>query len=431
MVQSFKKALRNRGEKNRQALLNRLEGELDGIYDLIHQVFSDESVSLEVLQSTLRKAMRRSSKESYEKYLRLWIFRLTVESIQRRYPRFLSERLENQSVSYEYLSLEEKLTLFLHDRTNLEYEQIAAVMQIPVGRVGRSLTYAREKVAKESLALTWAGEEGTLLQRVALNRSFDHEGSVRAESPQYIDMVAKIRDQVAELPGKRFSEIERTVRVNQLLPILGRSDVAGWTELPWQYKLGLEASVLGLVGLLAVIVMPWAFSKINAAAMVEGRFAEVFQVNQTAMSAPDLEEVTADRLLASVEPGENEPAQEADEFANTEFPSGDAYESGAAPAAPSKQQAAVYRLIVQSPSPKELIPYVRTLFAQQEVKEKNSSGRVMPGGVYFDGITTVANYPQILAEMQKTGLTFKTYSNPTNKNHPNERARVIVWVQQI
>lgn len=431
MVQSFKKALHKRSEKNQQALLNRLEGELDGIYDLIHQVFAEESTSLQVLQSTLRKAMRRSSKENYEKYLRLWIFRLTVESIQRRYPRFLSERLEDQNISFDYLSLEEKLVLFLHDRTKLQYEEIAAVMQIPVGRVGRSLTYAREKVAKE-LDVSWAEETTqTLIQRVNLNRAFDHQGSVAADNRNYLNMVAKVRDQVCEIPGKRFSEIERSIRVNQILPILGRSDVVGWTELPWQYKLGLEASVLGLVGLLAVVVMPWAFSKINATAMVEGRFAEVFQMNQSAMSAPELEEVTADRVLASSEGADAEALQEPDEFANTEFPSGDSYEGGAAPAAPSKQQAAVYRLIVQSPSPKELIPYVRTLFAQQEVKEKNSSGRVMPGGVYFDGITTVAAYPQILSEMQKTGLTFKTYSNPTNKNHPNERARVIVWVQQI
>ena len=126
---------------------------------------------------------------------------------------------------------------------------------------------------------------------------------------------------------------------------------------------------------------------------------------------------------------EDDHAADGDEFADVDFPSGDGAEVATAPPAPSKQNAAIYRLIVQSPAPQELIPQVRTVFAEKQVRERDISGRVMPGGVYFDGITSVANYPEILHEMQKLGQT-KTYSNGSNRN-PNERARVIVWVQQI
>jgi hypothetical protein len=87
-------------------------------------------------------------------------------------------------------------------------------------------------------------------------------------------------------------------------------------------------------------------------------------------------------------------------------------------------------MIVQSPSPRDLIPQVRKLFMSRNVKERESSGRAMPGGVYFDGITTIGSYPEILREIEKLGNT-KTYSNQGQKRNPTERARVIVWVQQI
>lgn len=426
MVQSLKAALYKRREKNRTAFLARIESELDGLYDFIFQVFADEQASVAVLQSVLRKAMRRSRSEQYEKYLHLWLFRLAIESIQKKYPKFIAELLPSQEVSFVELSLEEKLVLFLHDRRSFSYEETAAVLQLPVGRIGRSLTYAREKVAK-SQGIDWSTSM-TLLARAAVNRELSFESD--SDYEKALCLACKV---VQKIPARNFSQIETSIKVNQILPILGTPEVARWQDLPWQYKLGMEASALGLVGLLAVIVLPWAFAHIDAGALVEGRFANVLQVEKEAMSSPELEGVTAERLLASAN-AENAdmPADtEEDEFANVEFPSGDAYEAGSAPAAPSRQQAAVYRLIVQSPSPKEMIPYVRTLFAQKNVKERESSGKIMPGGVYFDGITSVGTYPQIVEEMAKLGVGTKTYSNPGQKNRPHERARVIVWVQQI
>ncbi len=425
MVKSFKNAMSRRGERSRSALLERLEGELDGIYDLLYQMCGDESYSLNVLEQVLRRATRLSKHERYERYLKLWAYGVTVDCIRRSYPRFLAEGTEHQEIPFESLTMEEKLVLFLHDRTLLGYEEIAAVTQIPVGRVGRCLTYAREKVAHETLELHWQGEEYLALrERLAWNTNL-------ASAPfMYREAMEKSQTHVATIPSRRFAEIESSVRFQKLLPLLGNANRVRWQDLSWRYKLGLEASFLGVVGLLAVVALPWMLSRVNTTAFVEGRFADVFRVEAPAETTAQAE-ITADRLLAATDTPLDSDGQTAenDEFANVEFPSGDSVEASTAPVAPSRQSATVYRLIVQSPSPQELIPHVRTLFAEKQVRERESSGRVMPGGVYFDGVTSVGEYPHILQEMQKLGQT-KTYSNGGSRN-PNERARVIVWVQQI
>ena len=432
MVHSFKKAMTRKGQRSSELLLRRVEGELDGVYDLIHQVFGDEGISLRVLQSTLKRAMRRSKKEAYERYLKLWILRLAVECIQRAYPRFVSERLEGETIPLEFLSLEEKLVVILQDRMALSSTEIAGVLQIQAGRVGRSLAYAREKLAWDGLGLRWTDEDHLALrERIYFNSSLEQTGHRKAPWA-YLEAMRKGREWVADLPSRRFSEIENEVRQTQLLPILSRSDRVRWQDLAWHHKLGLEAGMLGVVGLLAVVVLPWAFSHVNADAFVEGRFAEVFKVESRVASVPEIEGITTDRLLASTEQpaADFENAAVSDEFADVDFPSGEAYEAGAAAVAPSRQSAAVYRLIVQSPAPADLIPQVRGLFAQKNVREREFSGRQMPGGVFFDGVTTVGTYPKILQEVEKLGTT-KTYSVPGASKNPAERARVIVWVQQI
>ncbi|HEY8278605.1 MAG TPA: hypothetical protein VIH99_03210 [Bdellovibrionota bacterium] len=419
-----------RSERSRTLLLQRLEGELDGIYDLIYQMSGDESHSLSVLERVLRRATALSRKERYERYLRLWALGITVHCIRATYPRFLAECTNEEEVPFASLSMEEKIVLFLHDRAQLSYEEIAGVMQISVGRVGRCLTYAREKVAQEK-GLEWQdGEQHALRER--LNWSTALEASGSREVPElYRKAMTAVRSAVESLPFRRFAEIESGVRNQKLLPLLGHSDGMRWQDLSWRYKLGLEASLLGAFGLIAVVALPWLVSRVNTNAFVEGRFADVFQVETQAGSTARVEGISTDRLLAMNEqPVEDfQTTSGDDEFANVDFPSGDGAEMGTAPVAPSRQSATVYRLIVQSPSPQELIPHVRSLFADKQVRERESSGRVMPGGVYFDGITSVGNYPHILREMQKLGQT-KTYSNGSSRN-PNERARVIVWVQQI
>ena len=434
MVQGWKNAVGGRGHKGRDALLRRLEGELDGVYDFIFQVFADEEAALGVLQQTLRVAMRRAKREQYERYLHLWVYRIAVTAIRPAYSRFLSECLPDQPVPLACLTLEEKLALLLHDRGGLTTEETSSVLQLQTGKVGRLLTYAREKVAGEILRLSWPAEETqTLRERVALNRVLDEESATPSQT--YFAVMRKVQDHARALPQRRFAEIETSIRNQQIMPILGRGTGMRWQDLSWQYKLGLEASFLGLVGLFAVVVLPWGLNRVNMNAFVEGRFAQVFDAQSLAQNGPDLREITTDRLLNAGEGEETAALPEADEFADLEFPSGDGYEVGSAPAAPSKQAGAVYRLIVQSPSPQDLIPHVRTLFAEKNVRERERSGREMPGGVYFDGVARVGDYPEILEQIQKLGQT-KTYSNGTSgrtpgARNPNERARVIVWVQQI
>jgi predicted DNA-binding protein (UPF0251 family) len=417
--------MHRRGENSRRALLQRVEGELDLVYDLIHQVFADEAFSLRVLQSFLKRATRRSRKERYEKYLRLWVMRIAVECIQRAYPRYLAECASEKQVPLHFLPLEEKLAIFLTDRSRLDPEEAASVLQISTGRMGRSLAYAREKVAMQRLSLGWE-KEGVLAlrERISLNLSPNKGGA-------YSIAMLAVCAHIADLPTKKFSEIESTVRQNQLLPLLGRPDVVRWQDLSWQYKLGLEASLIGVVGLLAVVVLPWVFSQVDANALVEGRFAEVLKVESKATEPAPLEEITAERLLASSEAETVSSPAEPDEFANIDFPSGDAYEAGTAPLAPSRQSAAVFRLIIQSPSPREMVSQVRALFAERNVKERQGSGRVMPGGIFFDGVTSVGEYGRLLQEVRQSGHRARTYSNPAASKNPKERARVIIWVQQI
>ncbi len=423
-MKSLSRAVKGRSGKSREALLRRIESQLDLVYDFIFQTFGEESISLEVLEFTLRKAQKRSKTENYEKYLKLWILRLTVESIQKAYPKFLAEQVPGQEVPFPTLQLEEKLVLLLKERVGLNSREAASVLQSPEGRVGRSLTYAREKVAKKHFGLE-AEIHLPLRERIAWNRE-------ESGPAVYRDKVAKVSALLSEMPVRKFGQIERSVRQNKLLPLLGKPEFVRWRDLSWQYKLGLEASLLGVVGLFAVVVLPWMISQVNFPAIAEGRFAEVFQVESVAQEPVVMQEITAERLLASVDSPDTELLEnEQDEFANVDFPSGDSYEVGTAPLAPSRQAAAVYRLIVQSTSPRDLIPEVRSLFAKRNVKEREGSGRMMPGGVYFDGITSVGNYPGLVQEIRSLGLEAKTYSNPGASKNPNERARVIVWVQQI
>lgn len=417
------------GKRPKDLVLSRLESELPSAYEYIFQVFGEADLSLKVLQQSLKRCTRRGKVEAYERYFRLWFFRIITEVILQKYPRFFRERDEGQSIPYDYLSLEEKLALILRDRMGFETKEIVSLLQITEGRLGRLLTYAREGVARKQ---GWMEAQMPHLQeRIKANLE-------TVPNCAYGHSMREVKNFVARASGMRLDQVEIGVRQTEINPLLSSKEGVRLADLSWQYKLGLEASLLAVVGLFVVIVIPWVFDRTNTDALLAGRFAEAFQTQSVATEPKDLEEISTDRLLASadsshlqsVEVNESTGATEEDEFANMEFPDGDSYEVGSAPVAPSRQQAAVFRLIVQSPSPRDLIPTLRTLFADKQVKERDRSGKEMPGGVYFDGVTNIESYSTIAKEVQKLGIT-KTYANPGSSRNPRDRARVIVWVQQI
>lgn len=432
--------------KRRTQLFSALQPYLDQLFDFLFQVCGDEALSVDLLQSILRKAMHRFPKEKYDRYLGLWIFRLSVEAISSRYQGFVNEQEDQAKIPYAMLLLEEKLALLLSDRMKFSESDVAAIMQVPVGRVGRLLAYAREKVGAARLGADWrikltespSSDLVNLTARAEWNKSFILGKSKAPEaSPAgeaYARQIAAAVEDVESLPKRRFVEIESSVLKSRLLPLLKGPRLVRWEDLSWQAKLGVEGLALGLVGLLALVVFPWVVDRIDTEALRERRYTQIFRWDQSDEIVGYA--ISADRLLASAEeeiPADNQEVSmlgKGDEFSEVEFPSGDSYESGAAPVAPSRQSSAVFRLIVQSSSPKDLMTQVRSVFESKNVKERESSGKLMPGGVYFDGLTSVGEYPEILESIQKLGKT-KTYANPGHRRNPNERARVIVWIQQI
>lgn len=419
--------------QRRSALAALTQQHLDEIYDLVFQVYGEREASLAILQKILRTARRRYRFDRLERYARLWILRISVEGITSAYRHFLSEQAYNYVPNLAPLSLEEKLCVLLRDRLNLTHDELSSVMQLQAGRVGRSLVYGHEKLA-HVLGYTFAPVRLTLPERVSI-----HLDSKGVEG-DYVLAIGAARSHVAALQKHTLEELEQSVRVGKVLSILAQPKEWRWNTASWKTKLVIESLGFAAVGAIAVIAMPWIFSHINTRALMDGRFADVIQIAQATPVTHEEDIITAERLISAKDLSETEAnlPKVQDEFSNLDFPSGDSYEIGSAPLAPSRQSAAVYRLIVQSPSPKEMIPLIRDLFAKRNVRERELSGRAMPGGVYFDGITTLGDYPTILKavrELKQVGETHTYGDNGLKYRVPstasNERARVIIWVQQI
>ena len=431
----------------RAQLFSALQPYFDQLFDFLFQIYGNEEAAIDTLQVVLRRATRKFPREKYERYLVLWIFRLAVEVTTSRYANFVGEQADPKVVPYSFLTLEEKLALLLRDRVKLGFPEIAAAMQMPEGRVGRLLAYAREKTGEKILGADWRAklsdspgcEFVNLTARVAWNQTYGAEKSGSEEKNSayaaYEQQIAAAIKHVDALQARRFVEIESSIRKSRLMPLLREPKSFRWTELSWKTKVGIEGLALALVGVLALVVFPWFVERIDQDAIREGRYTQIFHFHHS--GEREVHVISADRLLASAEEEsvadrELSSIDEKDEFAQVDFPSGDFYESGAAPLAPSRQSAAVFRVIVQSSSPRDAIPQIRSVFEKMQVKERESSGKLMPGGVFFDGITDVGSYPSILKDIEdlKVGKTWH-YSNVSQHRNPNERARLIVWVQQI
>jgi DNA-directed RNA polymerase specialized sigma24 family protein len=397
------------------------ERQLPDLYDFVYQIFRDEETTLKILQRTYHRASFRFSRDSYDKYLQLWLLQIAVKKIQNEYKRFLTEQPEGYRPQFSALSLSERLVLLLSDRLALSTSEIASVMQSRPSRASMTLVYAREKLAQYdgfSEGLRFAA-------RLKTNENLD------GFPTHYAQCMRLVRRRVAELPKQPAPLAEYADAETKLMRFIEEVSKIHWSDLSWKYKLALETVGLAVVGLLAIVILPWMSSRINYNAILDGRFADALTVVHEESPEITWQEVTAERLLASADAAEHETKMAApkDEFANMEFPSDDV-EAGAAPLAPSRQNASVYRLILQSPSPTDMASQMRTIFSEEQVKERELSGSVMPGGVYFDGVTTEAAYSKIREAVVKLGST-ATYANQYQKRRPDERARVIVWIQQI
>ncbi|NUM89321.1 MAG: hypothetical protein HUU37_08970 [Bdellovibrionales bacterium] len=407
---------------------------LDGLYDFLFHVYGEQAAAVEVLERVLRLAHRRFRRERFERYLRPWIFRITLETVMGHYPGYLEEHEDREAVPLWYLPPEEKMAVMLRDRGGFTSDEIAQVLHVTEGRLGRDLAYGREAIAQRLGAGSWREElkKNPGCHLVSLQararESLDASGKCPA-CRVYAQGIEAARRFVADLPEMKFDSVEASVRQSRILPILAQPRSLRWGDLRWHTKLVLEGAALALVGLLAVVVAPRLAAKIDTDALLAGRFSSVIRSE----AEGEVEtEISAERLLASASVGAEVPeaAEESENFSDMDFPSGDFYETGAAPVAPSRQNALVYRLIVQSSNPRETAPKVREVFEGRNVKEREKSGQSLPGGVFFDGVTNVGSFPQILESIQKLGKT-KTYSNPDGRRNPAERARVIVWIQQI
>lgn len=425
----------------RSALAAITKQHLDQIYDLILQVYGDPETGLNVLQSIISTARRRYRFDRLEKYAQLWILRITVEKIQARYRRFLSEQESDYHPPLAPLSLEEQLCVLLHDRFGLNQKEMSAVLQLHAGRVARSLCYGHEKLAS-SLNYAYPNDlKLPLSERSKMQFALSGQNQEMPDSlSAYAECMRKVQLDIQNLPAHGVSEFESKVPLSELVQMFTQKP--NWQSLSWKSKLAIESLGFVMVGAIAVIALPWLFSLVNTTAIWEGRFADMIrwekQLGAPEQSLPTKQEIiSADRLIASKDSVESiaPPAAEvADDFSDYDFPSGDSVDFGSAPVAPSRQNANVYRLIVQSANPREMIPMMKEVFANRKVTERERSGNAMPGGVFFDGITTMKDYPTLLEDVRNLKQMGKTQSygnaNWQNRN-PNERARVIIWVQQI
>jgi DNA-directed RNA polymerase specialized sigma24 family protein len=417
--------------QRRNAFAALTQQHLDQIYDLIFQVYGERETSLLILQKVLVTARKRYHFDRLEKYAKLWILRIAVESIQSRYRYFISEQPFGYKTPLFPLSLEEKLCVFLHDRLQLSIEELASVLQIHAGRAGRSLVYGHEKLA-QTIHLDVDTKGLPLPTRVALQVAQDTDDETSAH---YFQQMSLAKQQVRELPSRNLGDIESPLKAGQVLALIAQPKDWKWSAMSWQSKLAIEFAGFGIAGALVVVALPWILQRVNTNALMDGRFGNVIQIAEKAQIQADPELISADRLIASrdLETTEFNLPKVEDEFSKFEFPSGDSYEVGSAPLAPSRQSAAVYRLIVQSPSPKDMIPAMKELFAQRQVRERELNGQAMPGGVYFDGITTQGDFPTLLKAIQEFKQVGKTatYGDRPQFGSPKDRARVIIWVQQI
>ena len=410
------------------------------VYDFLVQLCGKEDVASELLNKVYRQARVRFASEHYQRYARHWFLRLAALALTEQVAVWKRARPGQAAAELplDFLSQEEAMVLLLRDRMGFPKREIAKVLEITEGAVETRLLAAREGAAKHILSwpspnpfsFTPRGQYHSLRTRIALNRAMDGETAVEIEGEE-IAAYRRGLERVRTFCEGLESHAAPVVAYEP--PAKARRKPArkatNWRALPWHYKLGFECGAFALVGAIAVFVLP-AFLAYYDSGDVTMKKSQASQPILKPVVAQAMISEMGDRDPASLSPPGAQYQPVEDEFTYAEFPSGDNHLEGSAPLAPSRKGGAIYRLIIQSENPRELIPKIKSLFAASDVTERDRSGSMMPGGIYFDAVTTEADYAKIFSALSAIAPT-KPYQNQKRKGRDDERARVIIWVQQI
>lgn len=427
-------------ESQRLSLGELFEFYREEIFDLLLQLSHDQELARELLLKVYRSAKDRFPYEHYQKFARLWLLQIAVEHVREHFRPFQRRAGEKPAALLSVLEFSEAAALLLRERGNLARGEIAAVLRITEGGVDQRLMHSREKLAQ--LLERWPAPtpfsfrgfagKGALRTRIRIHEALEGAGAAMPEGEEtqiYLRGIEKARAAIVALPLLAAPEFEISKSI--VKPSLERiREGVQWSRLPWHAKLSLEFVAFAVVGAVAVFILPAFLSYFEDPVGQARRMqAAVPVVKATTNSMPLMDSGGRSPASASItrQPG---AAMEADEFAYMDFPEGENYLEGSAPLAPSRKGGPIYRLIVQSENPKEMIPKIKSLFIASNAMERDHSGSSMPGGVYFDAVTTEADYSKILNSLTAIAPT-KLYQNQKNRGRAQDRARVIIWVQQI
>ena len=408
------------------------------LHDFLVQLVGKEETAADLLKKVYRLARERFASEHYQKFARIWLLRITLQAVEAQMADWRRQRTEGLELPLRFLSLEEAKILLLRERMGLTKSEIAMALEVTEGSVHQRLMDARERAARHLLHWhsrnpCWFGARGnyqSLKYRIMVNRVVDGEAPPSAVSGDEVLLYrrgleevrayfqALVRHPVPALEYERSAA--KTAKKSEATRF-------SWRGLPWHYKLAFECSSFAVVGALAVFVLP-TFLAYYGSSDGDSKKLPSQQSILRPLTAGASVELNRGPAFHSANDPSYQPVE--DEFAYADFPSGDNHLEGSAPLAPSRKGGAIYRLIVHSENPRELIPRIKNLFTQKKVTERDRSGSIMPGGIYFDAITTEDDYTKILSELSAVAPT-KPYQNQKRKGRGDERARVIIWVQQI
>ena len=404
----------------------------EDLYDFVFQILGEEESTAEVIEHVCKVARKRAKRNKFDQYARIWFFQIVTSELQSRFEKWGRDFEDLSHLPLTKLTIEERFVLMLRDRVELSRNEISCVLQLSEGAVEMRLMSAREKLAKRILnwpscnpfSFASQGNNHSLKVRLAAQRYTDGELKVLPAGEEvrvYSEGMQTVRKFVSSLDAPEMGESVAMLTKNPF------QVHTSWRPLPWHYKFVLESFAFALVGTLAVFVMPSVLAYYNGDEAEMRRAQAVLPMSDDFVS-PLPQPV---RALASINADTAKALLERNnEFAGMDFPSGHYYRRGSAPLAPSRKKSSIYRLIVQSENPRDMVPKIKSLFRDSKVVERARSGRRMPGGVYFDGVTTEANYRKIRSEISRMGPT-ATYLNQKRKRKLHEPARVIIWVQQI